>query len=181
MSTAADQFLMGGSVTSAKFESINDSVTGTIVEEPEVRQQTDLDTGLPKTWPDGRPMMQLVVTLQTELHEDADDDGLRRVYVKGKSLTEAVRDAVRKAGAKGLEVGGRLQVVYVGDGEVKKRGFNPPKLYLAQYARPSGQESNAFLGLNQPAPTQQGTIGGRVQGLQAGNGFQQQPQPEPPF
>jgi hypothetical protein len=174
MSTDADQFLMGG-VTSAKFDNINDSITGTISEPPEVRQQTDIDTKLPMTWPDGRPMMQLVVTLQTDLRNDADDDGLRRIYVKGKSMTGAVRDAVRKAGAKGLEVGGRLQVVYVGDGEVKKRGFNPPKLYLAQYARPTTQEANAFLGLTPPAPQQAPSP------IAGGNGFQQQPQAAPPF
>src|SRR4051794_6202440 len=98
MSTpTADQFLMGGGVASAKFERIGDFVVGTVAEEPEVRQQTDLTTGTLKVWDDGRPMLQLVVTLQTEQRDGADDDGLRRVYVKGKSLTDAVRDAVRKA------------------------------------------------------------------------------------
>lgn len=173
MSTDADQFLMGGGVTSAKFENIGASITGTITDPPEVRNRTDPKSGEVDTWKDGSPKKQLVITLQTSLREDADDDGLRKVYVKGKSMTDAVRDAVRKAGAKGLEVGGRLQVSYVGDGEVPGRGLNPPKLYLAQYARPATQEANAFLGLTQAPPLAPPPI--------ASNGFQQQPQAAPPF
>lgn len=146
MSTqSADQFLMGGGVQSAKFENVGDSVAGDVHDEPEVRQQTDLSTGALKFWDDGRPQMQLVVTLKTSLHDDADDDGLRKLYIKGKYLTEAVREAVRKAGAKGLEVGGRLQVTYTGDGPQTKRGFNPPKLYRAEYARPTSTASQQFL------------------------------------
>ena len=185
MSTpSAEQFLMGGGIKSAKFENVNDQIVGTIHEQPEVRQQTDLDSGKPKYWDDGRPMMQLVVTLQTDLREDAEDDGLRRIYVKGKSLTEGVREAVRKAGAKGLEVGGRLRVVYVADGEVKKRGFNPPKLYLAEYARPAAQEANGFLGLGQGGgqPQPQQSYAEPQQGYQpAASGFGQQPSAQPPF
>lgn len=147
----ADQFLMGGGVKSAKFEMVGDAITGQVYEVPEVRQQTDLSTGELKTWQDGRPMMQLVVTLKTTLREDAEDDGLRRIYVKGKSLTEAVREAVRKSGAKGLEVGGTLAVKYTGDGEQTKRGFNPPKLYAAQYTRGNAQAANAFLSGGQDA------------------------------
>lgn len=158
----ADQFLMGGGVLSAKFERIGDTVRGKITEEPEVRQQTDLNTGDLKFWPDGRPQNQLVVTIQTDLREDGDDDGKRRIYVKGKSMTESLRDAVRQAGAKGLEVGGTLAVKYVGDGEPTKKGFNPPKQYAAQYERPVARGQQDFFaqpqGGQQPgsfAPTSQ--------------------------
>lgn len=150
----ADQFLMGGGVASAKFERVGDAITGTVHDAPEVRQQTDLSTGQPKFWDDGRPMMQLVVTLATSLRDDPDDDGLRRIYVKGKSLTDAVREAVRKAGGKGLEVGGRLTVRYTGDGAQTKKGFNPPKLYAAEYTRPTGEAANEFLGVSQPASSE---------------------------
>ena len=40
--------------------------------EAESRQQSDLETGELLTWPDGRPRMMLVVTLQT------DDEGRQR-------------------------------------------------------------------------------------------------------
>lgn len=147
----ADQFLMGGGIQSAKFEVIGDSITGEVLD-TEVRQQTDLTDGKLKFWDDGRPQMQLVVTIQTTLRDDSDDDGQRRVYVKGKSLTEAVREAVKASGARGLEVGGKLMVQYVGDGEQTKRGFNPPKQYAARYQRPNmSAAANQFLGTGNAA------------------------------
>lgn len=191
MSTpTADQFLMGGGVKSAKFANIGDGISGTISEYPEVRQQTDLKTGKLKTWDDGRPKMQLVVTLQTTLRDDAEDDGLRRIYVKGKSLTDVVRDAVRKAGAQGLEVGGQLRVQYVGDGEAANRSLDPPKLYAAEYARPQQQAAQQFLNGQpqqgfQQAPQQQGFQQPQQappqQGFQQPSGFGTQPQARPPF
>lgn len=156
MSIDPNSILMGGGVTSAKFDGIGVSVTGTI-EDVTASQQTDFTSGEPKTWPNGDPMMQVVVTLATSQRDPSvtDDDGLRKVYVKGKSLTNAVRDAVRRAGAKGLEVGGTLTVTYTGDGPQEKRGINPPKLYAAEYGQPDrAAAANAALGLaaEQPAP-----------------------------
>lgn len=147
--TTPDQFLLGGGGKSAKFDTFGDIVTGTITEPPEMRQQTKMGSGEPLTWDDGSPKMQLVVTLQTQLREDADDDGIRKVYVKGskdpasKSLHAAVAAAVVAAGAKGLQVGGTLTVTYTGNGVSKTPGFNPPKQYAAVYAQPTGAE---FLG-----------------------------------
>ena len=47
-----------------------------------------------------------------------------------------IEEAVKKAGAKGLEVGGTLAVKYVKDGEKKNKAFNAPKLYAAKYEAP---------------------------------------------
>jgi hypothetical protein len=143
-----DQFLMGGGgAASAKFEKIGDRVRGTVCEPPEVRQQTDIATGEPTFWPDGNPKMQLVVTLQTTLRDDEEDDGKRRLFIKGKSLTEAVREAVKGTGAKGIEMGGILDVGWIGEGTASQRGFNPPKLYDAIYERPdTTAASGEYLG-----------------------------------
>lgn len=153
MTNPADDFLTGGSgVKSASFPQHGASVTGTITEPPQVKQQTDLQ-GKPKTWDNSDPMMHLVVTLQTQEKTDQEDDGRRRVYVKGskdpasQSLTAAVSAAVQAAGAKGLEVGGTLTVTYVADGVARAVGFNAPKKYTAKYSRPSGDQ---FLAA--PAP-----------------------------
>src|SRR5881275_1389402 len=106
MSTpSADQLLMGGGAPSAKFDRLGQEVAGAVVA-TEVRQQTAFKTGEVLTWRDGSPRMMVVATLQTQQHDGPDDDGLRRLFIKGKSLTDAVRDAVRKAGAGGLELGG---------------------------------------------------------------------------
>ncbi|MFD1940561.1 hypothetical protein ACFSKW_54820 [Nonomuraea mangrovi] len=151
----ANDFLMGSGIPAAKFETIGTTVTGQISAQPEVTQQTDLDTGKPLFWDDGRPRMQLVVTVQTNLRdpEIVDDDGQRKFYVRAK-LQEAVRTAVRAAKAKGLEVGGTLSITYSGDGEQTRRGFNPPKLYSATYQPPSVVAANDFLNGGQ-APAQQ--------------------------
>lgn len=151
MTITAQDFLMGSGSKSAKFPTVGTTVTGQIVREPEVTQQTEFGTGRPLTWDDGKPRLQLVVQIQTSERDpqDVEDDGVRAIYVKGKSLTNAVRDAVRKAGAQGLEVGGTLTVTYVGDGEAD-RGM-PPKLYTATYQRPTPTAD--FLNSGQPAGT----------------------------
>ncbi|KAB2384734.1 hypothetical protein [Actinomadura montaniterrae] len=145
----ADEFLMQGGVASAKFPVIGTTVTGTIAREPEVRDQTDFDTGKVKTWDDGTPRRQLMVVLQTAERDPAnpDDDGERAVYVKGQMKT-AVRDAVRKAGAPGLKVGGTLTVQYIADGQAT-RG-NPPKQYAASYVPPANAAANDFLNGGEP-------------------------------
>lgn len=144
----ATDFLLGGEkVRSAKFEAIGDTVKGTILD-AQVRQQTDISTGELLTWDDGKPKNQLVITLQTDLREPSGpgedpDDGRRRLYVKGsnkpesKSLTVAVREALRAAKAQRLEIGATLAVRYTGDGIATTRGFTPPKQYVAKYDPPA--------------------------------------------
>ena len=153
-----DDFLLGGGGASASFDQIGDSITGTIVS-AEVKQQTDITDGKPLTWDDGSPRMQLVVTLQTSDRNDDEDDGQRRIYVKGskkagsRSLHDAVATAVRSAGAKSLEVGGTLTVTFDGEEPAKTRGFNPRKLYTATYAAPDkAAQTGDFLGTAPAAP-----------------------------
>lgn len=133
---SADQFLMGGGIKSAKFETVGTTVGGPIAEKPEVQQQRDFSSGEPKFWNDGKPMLQLRVLLRTSQRDpdDPEDDGLRAIYVKGL-LQKVVQQAVRAAGTNGLEVDGVLTVTYTGDGE-RKGNLNPPKLYSATYTSP---------------------------------------------
>lgn len=139
-------FLMGGGgAPSARFEVPGDTITG-VIEDMKVTQQTNFTTQEPEVWPNGDPKNQLVITLgQTGQFDPTrdDEDGRRRVYVKGRSLTDAVRNAVQAVGAKGLDLGGRLTVQYTGDGVAEKRGINPPKLYAAAYQAPN--PSGEFL------------------------------------
>ncbi|MFC8985147.1 hypothetical protein [Streptomyces sp. NPDC057115] len=144
----ANSFLMGGGgAPTAKFPTPGTTVGGRITETPKVEQQRDIQSGEQKFWSNGDPMMQLVVTVQTEQRDPAieDDDGRRRIFVKGQ-MKNAVADAVRQAGAKGLEVGGTLHVRYTHDGEQTKRGFSAPKQYAAKYVPAAVNE------LDTPAP-----------------------------
>lgn len=152
----ADAFLTGGS-SSAKFEHVGDTITGMICEPPIVQQQTDFTTGAPQFWPDGNAKVQLAITLQTEDRDasETDDDGRRRLYVKNQ-MRQAVVEALRKTGAKTLEVGGTLTITYTADGVAKQRGFNPPKQYQASYIPATAGEQAAFLG--EPAQASQPAV-----------------------
>jgi hypothetical protein len=123
---------MGGGVPSAKFEDTGTVVAGEIAT-MEMQQQRDFATGELKTWSDGNPMMQLKVVLLTG-PVDEEDDGRRAIYLKGQ-MRDAVREAVKAKNQKGLAIGGKLAVKYVGDGEAQAR-MNPPKLYKAKYEPP---------------------------------------------
>ncbi|MGW0537843.1 hypothetical protein [Streptomyces sp. NPDC003032] len=152
---SADDFLMGGSVPSAKFPTLGAILTGQITSPPTVEQQRDYTTGDLKFWEDGKPQMQMVVTLATTERDPAvaDDDGTRRLYVKGQ-MKNAVAQAVRASGARGLEVGGQLTVKYVRDGEKKNPRFNAPKEYAAQYVPAAA----AHLGTGEQVNTATGEI-----------------------
>jgi hypothetical protein len=130
----ANAFLMGGGARSFKFTNVGDRVWGTVMSS-EKRQQTEFGTGALKTWDDGSPQWQVVVTLLTELQEDDDDDSLRAIYIKG-GMQRAVRAALVKAKVPGIEDGGRLLVQYTGLGE-KKGQLSAPKLYFAKYEPPT--------------------------------------------
>lgn len=153
-----DDFLLGGGGKSAfsKDDPIGTTITGTIAFPPSVQQQTDIQSGDPLTWNNGDPKEQLVVTLQTDQRDDEDDDGQRKLYVKGskkagtKSLHDAVASAVKAAGAKGLAVGGTLTVQLVGTEPSATRGFSDRKLYAAKYVAPV-TTADGFLDIEQPA------------------------------
>ena len=126
--------IMGTGARSASFKNHGDRVWGTIISS-EVRQQTDFDTSQLLFWDDGKPRLQVVITVQTDISDDDDDDGLRAIYAKGQML-KAIGDACRKAGAKGISEGGRLLVQYVSDAEPKRRGMSGAKQYFAKYEPP---------------------------------------------
>lgn len=130
-SSALDLLREGG--TSFKFDTIGKVCKGTVVS-AEGRQQTDYATKKPKTYDDGKPMMELVITLQTDERDpdNADDDGKRRLYARGEMLK-----AIRTATGGKMEEGGTLAVKYTGDGTPKQAGFNAPKLFQAEYKSPA--------------------------------------------
>lgn len=136
-----NDFLMGSGAKPFPFEAIGNRVRGVILEMKK-RQQTDMQTGEPVFWNNGDPKMMLHVQLQTDLQDDDDDTGIRSVYLrggnyvavkgKGTSSLNAVKDAVRKSGSP-IDIGGTLMLEYSGEGQAANKGFNPPKLYVAEY------------------------------------------------
>jgi hypothetical protein len=140
-----NDFLNGGGGRAAKFEEMGDFVEGEITE-VKLSQQTDMESGAPLTWSDGSPRMQLVIAIKTDQTDGENDDGVRRIYAKGgnyevasgsgKSMKDAIADAVKKANARTIEEGGYIKVAYTGQGKKTNRGFSAPKLWKASYKVP---------------------------------------------
>lgn len=123
----------------AKFVNIGDGHKGRVVSLVE-RPQTDINTGAPRTFQDGSPMMQWLIGLQKNDGEEvvlyAKGGKFKAVTGKGESMLTAIGLAVREANAAGLDVGGELAVVHTGLGE-QKPGKAAPKLFTAQYRPPA--------------------------------------------
>jgi hypothetical protein len=116
----ANQVLMGGGGPKGwKFEDPGTTRTGTIAEAPKAVQERDYDPnnpggGAPKVFPSGDPIMGIHVVVQTTERDPSieGDDGRRTFYIEGRYIKEAVREAVRTAGAPGLEIGGQVSVTF---------------------------------------------------------------------
>lgn len=147
-----NQFLTGSGALTAKFATHGATVNGTIASEPQVSQQTAFGTNDPLVWSDGSPRLQLIVELETP-------EGLQKLYVKS-GLKNAVSDAVRAAGEKGLQIGGTLTVTYTGDAAPARPGIAGAKIYSASYAPPAPVAVAVPAGPPMaPAPNQQTPAG----------------------
>ena len=110
--SANDVLMGGGKHTSATFKHIGDSVSGQIVAISDPYQEREYDRNNPgngalKTYPNsGQPIMTFNFDVQTSECEDADDDGLRRVYMDGARIKKQMRAALLAQGfPQGLAVG----------------------------------------------------------------------------
>lgn len=120
-----------------KFPDIGTTHKGRVLAK-EARQQTDFSTGKAKFWDDGKPMMEVVVTLDLGGEEEG------RLFLRGQ-LLKAVREALRESGAQTLEVGGTLAVQFTHEEPSQTRGFNPSKHYRAQYQPPAAAKADDLL------------------------------------
>ncbi|MEU4843224.1 hypothetical protein [Nocardia testacea] len=115
-----------------------DQISGEIIAVTR-RQRLDRETGQPLFWVNrkpstvtsGQPVLDSIVTVQTDLQDDEADDGLRALYLD-REMQAALRTAVRKAGAGGIEIGGVLDgFMLVGTNDRGGRvydvnGYRPP-------------------------------------------------------
>jgi len=145
---------IGGGGKSFPFENIGDVAKGRIVN-VERRQQTSFDGNEKLTWDDGSPRMLTYIEIQTDLREDDDDEGIRALYAKGgnfeaaegkgQAMEKAIVDAVKKAGCKSIDEGAELTVGFTGKAKPTTRGFQPAKLFVAQYKAPVASVSDDDL------------------------------------
>ena len=143
MSLSINDIAAGGKA--ASFDEIGDKVSG-VIKLVERRQQTSFENNTPLTWDDGSPRMLTYIELETDLRDNDDDDGVRAIYAKGGtfeaaegsglSAEQALVEAVKKAGAKSIDEGGKLAVAFTGRAKPTIRGYQPAKLFTMQYQPP---------------------------------------------
>lgn len=163
----ANDILMGGGdgVPGASFKAIGDSVEGTLVappkarEEREFNQATQRSDGPVRKFPSGDIIYGILIDLQTTQRDpmDPEDTGVRRVYVEGKRMKDAIRTAVGNAGGKGLEMGGYLKVTFT---HQEAAGTVLAKCYAAEYRTPANQ--GLMGGGTAAAPVAQPTVAAPV-------------------
>ncbi|PXX52274.1 hypothetical protein DFR70_1336 [Nocardia tenerifensis] len=110
------------------------TVAGLVISQ-QMAQQLDPKTGKPKLH-QGRPIPQLEVVILTEWRTEPDDDGARKLYVRG-NLRKAIKAAVIAADDTDLRNGARLTVTFTGLGPAFSADYAAPKLYKARYEPPT--------------------------------------------
>lgn len=135
--SSISSFLNGGG-PSAKFPTIGTKVSGTITD-AQMRQAKDYDTDEPKFWPDGGPVMELVISIRRD-SPDAEGNDDARIFFSGGNIKKGLADAVRSAGSREPEVGGHLSVTYVSDGPQPNKKRKPPKQYKVEYVPPADSD-----------------------------------------
>lgn len=162
-SEAVSDDFMGEKFKSFVFENVGDSITGTVMKPPEKLQQTDINTGALKTWDDGKPKWYFRVTLATDLRDPTNpfDDGVRTLALSWKRL-DAVRAAVRAAGAENIEVGGKLWLRFDGyeDKTQAKYKANPAMVDWSAKYKPPVESAEFMDSPAQTVPAHTGTTQG---------------------
>lgn len=126
----ANDLLSGTSIPSLSFKDakVGDGYEGTITGLRTV-QVRNYETNEPEFWDDGKPKLQIEVTIATDMATgDPDDDGSRRVFLFGQKL-RAAQDEMRKKGMKKLEMGSHFKISLSGTKPAQNKRYNDVKLY----------------------------------------------------
>jgi len=143
----------GGGGTSAKFPQQGAKVEGTITKVHPPEQQRDFDTQQPIP---GKYQVKIELATEERDPNIDGDEGARTLYVKGW-MQGAIGDALRKAGAKEPEVGGKLAVTWSSTAPPSRPGLQGAHQYTATYTPPSKagsffQEAGTDNGASKDAP-----------------------------
>lgn len=114
---------------SFKDAKIGDSFTGVITDLRTV-QVRSYDSGEPEFWDDGKPKLQIEVTLATDYLDPSldEDDGTRRVYLFGQKLS-AAKQEMKAKGLSKLEKGMKFTISFVGEKPASNKKYNNVKMY----------------------------------------------------
>lgn len=176
-----DDLLTGGGSPSLSFKdsSVGDSYEGTIAELRAVQVRNYEDPTKLEYWDDGKPKMQIEVTLSTDYADpsDPDDDGKRRVFLFGQKL-RAAKEELAKKGFKTFEVGMGFKITLSGTKPSQNKRYNDVKLYSIELSaattNPEVDEVMASMGAKKVSSAKIATLSAKqlkvAETLQA-NGF----------
>ena len=125
----AGDIYSGGGAKPAKFAAIGDTVEGRVVNVRSAQLEA-YGTGQLERWPSGDPKMTPIITVQTTLQEDAEDDGLRDIYARGgvyTALGAGLRAAYASAPSDSELIGAAIKVQH--HGTAPSKYGTPRKLY----------------------------------------------------
>lgn len=128
----ASDLLVGSSVPTLSFKDVpvGHSYEGVVTSARTVQVRNYEDPTKLEFWDDGKPKLQIEVTIATSYADptDPDDNGDRRVFLFGQKL-RAAQDEFRKKGLKKLEVGSHFKITLTGTKPSQNKRYNDVKLY----------------------------------------------------
>ncbi|MCZ4097326.1 MULTISPECIES: hypothetical protein [unclassified Streptomyces] len=124
--------------TYVKFTNPGDSVSGYIEEVSEPFPVLEFNKDTPKLDSKGNPVMQVRVIMATDQDKGEGDDGGRSLYISGWRMRTAIGDAMKRAGEMSAtpQPGSFLKLTFARLGQAS-HGMAPPKVYVAEYTKPS--------------------------------------------
>jgi len=114
-----------------KNSKVGDSVTGSILN-VDTRQARDFKTKKPRVWENGDPVIQVIVTIQTEGLPaiDESDDGSRSIFIKFWGVQrKALLEALKKAGQDDLSIGQTFTTTFTGTEKAANKGEDDTKIF----------------------------------------------------
>lgn len=179
--TVDDIIWSGGGAKSAEWPAVGSWVGGPIQSKPKKYQPTEYvkgaapGTGKPRLTRDGNPVWGIRVDVQTTMRDPnvTNDDGVRRMHLDKWRQHEAIRNALKEAGVRQLEVGGELWMQWSGL-DTESDGGQPAKTWFAKYRAPAGSAASMVDPAHSPAAQHGPQFGQQAPTLQQSYAGQQE-------
>lgn len=130
-----NDLLSSKSVPSLSFKDapVGTAYTGIITDLRTVQVRNFDDPNKLEFWDDGKPKLQIEVTLATDYIDDSieEDDGTRRVYLFGQKLS-AAKAEMKAKGFDKLEKGFEFTITFIGEKPATNKRYNPIKQYAIE-------------------------------------------------
>lgn len=166
----ASDLLVGSSTPTLSFKdtAVGEGFEGTVISARTVQVRNYEDPTKLEFWDDGKPKLQIEVTLATDYADptDPDDDGSRRVFLFGQKL-RAAQDEFRKKGLKKLEAGYQFKITLTGTKPSQNKRYNDVKLYAIEINPATSDAAVDALLEAGATPVAKATKSGKIAGLDA--------------